>query len=229
MVNAEQDAAKKRAALAAVDELPESGVIGLGTGSTVRFAIEAIGELVRSGRRFEAVCTSAATRVLASASSIPLLADDGPWPIDVTIDGADEVDDALCLSKGGGGALTREKIVSVASKRTVIVCDAGKRVRRLGESRPVAIEVVPFGHGETMLHLTRFGQPQLRGARGGAPSTSDNGNFLVDLRIAPIDDPAALDRAIRSIPGVVETGLFIHRADVVFVAYDDRIERLERT
>jgi ribose 5-phosphate isomerase A len=230
VTEAEQDAAKKRAALAALAELPEAGVIGLGTGSTIRFAIEAIGELVRNGRKFEAVCTSAATRALASACAIPLLADDGPWPIEVTIDGADEVDDALCLSKGGGGALTREKIVSTASKRTVILCDASKLVRRLGETRPIAIEVVPFGHGETMLHLTRFGQPHLRSKVGGSsPAITDNGNFLIDLAIEPTDDPAALDCGLRFIPGVVETGLFIHRADIVFVAHADRVDRLVRS
>ncbi len=224
-----QDATKKRAALAALAELPEAGVIGLGTGSTVRFAIEAIGDLVRAGRRFEGVCTSQATRALASSLAIPLLSDDGPWPVDVTIDGADEVDASLCLSKGGGGALTREKIVSTASRRTVIVCDAGKIVRRIGQTRPVAIEVLPFGHGATMLLLTRFGQPHLRAAPGGgASATSDNGNLLVDLAVEPTDDPGALDIALRSIPGVVETGLFVHCADTVFVAYDDRVERLVR-
>jgi ribose 5-phosphate isomerase A len=222
--------AKKRAALAALAELPEHGVLGLGSGSTVRYAIEAIGDLVRAGRRFEGVCTSEATRALASALAIPLLPDDGPWPIDVTIDGADEVDDVLRLSKGGGGALTREKIVNASSKRNVIVCDASKRVRRLGQTRPIALEVVPFGRGATMLHLTRYGHPKLRLANTGGLFTTDNGNVIVDLTtdLGEEGDPGALEHALRSIPGVVETGFFIHRADVVFVAHADRVERLQR-
>jgi ribose 5-phosphate isomerase A len=219
--------AKKLAALAAIPELPEAGIVGLGTGSTARFAVDAIAQLVRGGRRLHGVCTSEATRAHASRAGIPLLPDDGPWTIDVTVDGADEVDDALGLSKGAGGALTREKIVSFASRRTVIVCDATKRVRRLGETRPIAVEILVFGHATTMLHLKQHGRPQLR-MQDGAPFSTDNGNFVVDLSVAPLDDPGAFDRALRSIPGVVETGLFIGRADVVLVGHADRVDRLTR-
>ena len=217
------DEAKKRAALAAVQEIPPDAIVGLGTGSTARYVIDAVGARVKSGVSLRAVPSSEATRALAAAAGVPLLSDDGPWPIDVTIDGADEVDPELQLSKGGGGALTREKIVSAAAKRTIIVCDATKLVPRIGQTRPIAIEVLRFGHGETMLHLTRFGHPNLR-----AGFVTDNGHVIVDLRIDPTDDPASLDVALRSIPGVVETGLFIDRADVVYVGHAHRVERLER-
>jgi ribose 5-phosphate isomerase A len=225
--DAAQENEKRLAALAAVQELPPAGVIGLGTGSTVRFFIDALADLVRNGHGYVGVCTSEATRSHASAVGIPLLADDGPWTIDVTVDGADEVDDALHLSKGAGGALAREKIVSFASRRNVIVCDSRKRVHRLGETRPIALEVLAFGHQTTIAHLAASGQPRLRSSGGQAVRT-DGGNLLVDLMIAPTDDPAGLDRALRSVPGVVETGLFVGRADVVLIAETGSVVRLTR-
>jgi ribose 5-phosphate isomerase A len=223
-----QDDEKKQAALAALAELPPAGVVGLGTGSTVRFFIDAVAGLVRQGRAFTGVCTSEATRAHAATLGIPLLPDAGPWTIDVTVDGADEFDDSLALSKGGGGALTREKIVSFASRRTVIVCDASKRVRRLGETRPIALEVLDFAHATTLGHLARFGTPVLR-TKGGAPARSDGGNLLVDLTIAPTSDPAALERELDAIPGVVETGIFVGRADLVLLAGPSGVERIPRS
>ena len=224
-----EDDQKRRAALAAIGELPASGIVGLGTGSTVRFFVDAVGELVRQGTKLTAVCTSEATRAQAAALGIPLLPDDGPWSIDVTVDGADEFDDQLVLSKGGGGALTREKIVSFASERTVIVCDASKRVHRLGETRPIALEILPFAHRTTLRHLARFGTPRLRVAKDGAPVQTDQHNLLVDLTIEPTADPAALDRALHAVPGLVETGIFVGRADLVLVAGSDGVERIPRT
>jgi ribose 5-phosphate isomerase A len=220
--------AKHQAALAALAELPPAGpgvVIGLGTGSTARLFIAALGERVASGQRYACVATSQASRAQAEALGIPVLSDDGPWDIAVTIDGADEVDDALDLIKGGGGAQTREKIVNFSSRRNVIIVDASKRSRRLGERWAVPVEVLAFAHGATRAHLARHGVPVLRMA-GDAPVRSDAGNLIVDVACGPIADPRALDLALRAIPGVVETGLFIGRADVVLVAGEAGVDRL---
>jgi ribose 5-phosphate isomerase A len=218
---------KRKAAVAALSELPEGGVIGIGTGSTARLFIAALGELVAAGRRYTCVPTSEASRSQARELGIPLLSDDGPWDIAVTVDGADEVDDALHLIKGGGGAHTREKIVNFSSRRNVIIVDASKLSRRLGERWPVPVEVLPFAHLATRSHLARLGNPVLR-IRDGLAVRSDAGNLIYDVACGPIGDPQALDTALRAIPGVVETGLFVGRADVVLVAHADRVERRAR-
>ena len=211
------DDAKHAAAKAALAELPESGTIGLGSGSTAKLFIDEVGALVKAGRKLVGVPTSEGSRAQAEALGIPLLGDDGPWEIDVTVDGADEVDDALNLIKGGGGAQTREKMVSYASKRNVIIVDHSKLSKRLGEKWPVPIEVLRFAHLQTRRLLADLGTPKLR-ERNGAPWITDAGNLLYDLTVVPIADPGALDRRIRGVPGVVETGLFIGRADLVLVA-----------
>jgi ribose 5-phosphate isomerase A len=219
--------AKRQAARAAVAELPETGTIGLGTGSTAKLFIEEVGLLVRGGRKYRGVPTSNASREQARGLGIDLFGDDGPWEIDVTIDGADEVDDALNLIKGGGAAHTREKIVNYASKRNVIIVDGSKRSFRLGEKWPVPLEVLPFAHLQTARLLGAFGKPVLRVTKG-APVRTDAGNFVYDLATGPIDDPAKLDRALHAVPGVVETGLFVGRADVVLVADGGGVTRLAR-
>ena len=221
------DDVKRAAAHAAIAELPPEGVIGLGTGSTARWFIAALGELVASGRRYTGVPTSDASRAQARALGIPLLGDDGPWDIAVNVDGADEVSDALDLIKGGGGAHTREKIVNFSARRNVIIVDASKRSRRLGERWAVPVEVLPFAHLATRAHLARHGAPTLRQA-GGAPFATDAGNWIYDVACGAIERPGALDAALRAIPGVVETGLFVGRADVVLVA-GAGVERLLAT
>jgi len=215
---------KRSAAHAALVELPEAGIIGLGTGSTVKFFVDALADVVRGGRNLVSVCTSAATRRHASELGIPLLDDAGPWGIDVTVDGADEGSDDRSLSKGAGGALTREKIVAFASKRLVIICDASKRVKRIGEKMPLALEVIEFGVRQTMARISAYGRPVLR-----EHARTDAGNLLVDLAIEPLSDPASLDRLdrdLRSIPGIVETGLFLGRSPTVYVAHEGRVERM---
>jgi ribose 5-phosphate isomerase A len=218
---------KRQAALAALAELPPDGVIGIGTGSTARLFIAALGELVAAGRRYTCVPTSEASRTQARELGIPLLPDDGPWDIAVTVDGADEVDDALDLIKGGGGAHTREKIVNFSSRKNVIIADASKRSRRLGEKWAVPVEVLPFAHLATRSHLARLGAPALR-IRDGAAFRTDAGNLIYDLACGPIADARALDAALHAIPGVVETGLFLGRADVVLIAGDTGVERRAR-
>lgn len=221
------DEMKRKAARAALAHLPETGVLGLGTGSTTRWFIEAVGELVAAGRRFSAVPTSKASRALAEQCGIPLLDDAGPWRIDVCVDGADEVSRDLSLIKGGGGAHTREKIVNHASRSNVIIVDDTKLVERLGENRHVPLEVLPFGLRTTLQALRSLGEPQVR-LVGSEPFLTDSGNYIVDLATGPLADPAKLDRALHALPGVVETGLFIGRADVVVVAGESGVSELRR-
>ena len=219
--------AKRLAARAALDYLPQQGVVGLGTGSTSRLFIEEVGALVKAGRALVGVPTSRASREQAEGLGIPLADDDGPWAVDVCVDGADEVDEHLNLIKGGGGALTREKIVNHAARRNIIIVDPSKLSRRLGERWAVPVEVMRFGHASTAEALRRLGEPVLRMA-GGAPFVTDAGGFIYDLRCGVIEDPAALERELDLIPGVAETGLFVGRASVVICAGPDGITRLSR-
>jgi ribose 5-phosphate isomerase A len=219
--------AKREAARAALRELPPSGIVGLGSGSTACLFVEELAREVREGLRIVAVPSSEATRALAARLAIPLLEDEGPWEIDVNVDGADEVSAQLDLIKGGGAAHAREKIVNYASKRNVVIVDASKMSTRLGEKHAVPIEVLPFAHGATRAHIARLGIPRLR-TRAGLPVRTDAGNLLYDLAVPPLDDPAALDAALHAIPGIVETGLFVARADVVLVAEGGAVRRLTR-
>ncbi len=218
--------AKRMAARAALDLLPEEGVIGLGSGSTAELFIEGVGELVKRGRRLRGVPTSEASRSQAERLGIELLDDSGPWVIDVCVDGADEVSEKLDLVKGGGGAHTREKIVNRSSRTNVIVVDDSKLSRHLGEKWPVPLEILSFGHHATASLLAEIGRVELR-MRRGAPWITDAGNYLYDLHAGLIDDPGALEVQLALIPGVVETGLFVGRASVVLVAGKDGVGRLE--
>jgi len=220
--------AKRAAARAALQELPAEGVVGLGSGSTACIFVEELARFLAGGRHITGVPTSETTRALAARLGIPLLDDVGPWTIDVSVDGADEVSAKLDLIKGGGGAHAREKIINHASRRNIIIVDGTKLSDRLGEKHTVPLEILPFGHGTTREHLAGYGVPTLR-MRDGKPARTDAGNLLCDLSVKPLDDPAALDHALRAIPGVVETGLFVGRADVVLVADEHGVRRLVRT
>lgn len=219
--------AKRLAAERASTHLPERGVVGLGSGSTAKLFIEAVGRLVAQGRELTGVPTSEESRALAESLRIPLLDDAGPWSIDVCVDGADEVSAELDLIKGGGGCQTREKIVNFSSRKNIVVVDASKISRQLGERWAVPVEVLPFGRQSTVAALSRFGTTSLR-LRGGAPWMTDAGNFIFDVRVGPMAEPKTIDQALRAIPGVVETGLFVGRADLVIVAGDDGITELTR-
>lgn len=219
--------AKRRAAHAALAYLPESGVIGLGTGSTAKLFIQAVGDLVRAGRNLQGVPTSEQSRAQAEAEGIPLLDDAGPWDIAVCVDGADEVSDALDLIKGGGGCQTREKIVNQASRLNLIIVDESKLSRSLGERWPVPVEVIPFGHAATARALAHFGEAVLR-LKDGQPWRTDSGNLLYDVRVGPIRSPEALDAQLVAIPGVVETGLFCGRADRVLVATPEGVREIPK-
>ncbi len=211
------DVAKKAVARAALDHVPLAGVVGLGTGSTAKHFIDGVAELVRSGRKLEAVPTSEQSRWQAQRLGIPLAPENGPWDIDVTVDGADEVSRTLDLIKGGGAAHTREKIVNYASRKNIIVVDESKLSEKLGEKWRVPIEVLAFAHLATARALTQLGDPLLRQKDGVAVRT-DGGNYIYDLGCGLIDEPAAFDQKIHRIPGVIETGLFCGRVDLVLVA-----------
>lgn len=222
-----QDEAKRRAARAALAHLPEAGMVGLGSGSTAAFFIRGVGELVKSGRDLTGVATSQESRALALGLGIRLADDAGPWAIHVTVDGADEVSDELDVIKGGGGCQTREKVVNYSSAKNIIVVDPSKLSRRLGERWPVPVEVLVFGHLATAEKLARHGTVKLR-TRAGEPWLTDAGNLIYDIQTGPIEAPKNLDDHLRSIPGVVETGLFVGRADLVIVADNDRIREISR-
>ncbi|HVW30197.1 MAG TPA: ribose-5-phosphate isomerase RpiA [Polyangiaceae bacterium] len=224
----DRDEAKRSAARAALSYLPEHGVVGLGTGSTATLFIDGVAELVRGGRKLVGVPTSDASRRQAERLGIPLLDDTGPWKIDVCVDGADEVSEHLDLIKGGGGAHTREKIVNRAAKKNVIVVDESKLSRKLGEKWKVPVEVLPFGRLATRERLEEIGATTER-LKDGAPWITDSGNYIYDLAAGVIEDPAALETRIGLVPGVVESGLFVRRADVVLVAGASGVRTLTRT
>ncbi|HEY3420035.1 MAG TPA: ribose-5-phosphate isomerase RpiA [Methanomassiliicoccales archaeon] len=218
---------KRRAAEKAVHFIEDGMTLGLGTGSTTFFAIEAIGKLVDDGYNLRGVPTSVASEEQALKCGIPLVSLDDVDRIDLTIDGADEVDDELNLIKGMGGALLREKMVAYASKQEIIIVDSGKLVKTLGTKSPLPIEVTRFGHGLTARNIRALGcVPELKG--GDKPFITDNGNYIYNCRFERIDDPVSLERKLKSIPGVVETGLFLGLATKAVVAYDDRTVVLEK-
>jgi len=223
--------AKREAARAAASLLPERGVVGLGSGSTAELFIDEVARLVQGGRDLRGVATSESSRRRAASQGIVLLPDTGPWQIDVCVDGADEVSAALDLIKGGGGCHSREKIVSHAAKLNVIVVDDSKLSTHLGEKWAVPVEVLPFGAQSTRVFLGRHGDVTQRltpPSSAAQPFITDSGNFIFDVRVGIIGDPSALDRALRSIPGVVETGLFLGRADLVVVAGAGGVRQLRR-
>ena len=221
-----RDDAKRLAARAALELLPDEGIVGLGSGSTAQLFIDGVGELVKAGRKLRGVPTSEASRAQAERLGIPLLGDAGPWAIDVCVDGADEVSASLDLIKGGGGCHTREKIVNASSKTNVIVIDDSKLSEHLGDKWPVPVEVLPFGHLATVAALSRFGRVELR-SRGGVPWMTDAGNFLYDVHAGILADPAETEMSLALLPGVVDSGLFVGRANLVLVAGDSGVRRLQ--
>jgi ribose 5-phosphate isomerase A len=224
----ELDAQKRAAAEAAVGLVQDGMVVGLGTGSTAAFALDALARRRREGVRFVGIPTSERTAARAAALGIPLTSFKEHHQIDLTIDGADEVEHGtLNLIKGRGGALLREKIVAAASRRLVIIVDAGKLVDRLGARAVVPVEVVAFGLEATQVSLEVLGASvQLRRLPTGEPFVSDSGNRILDCSFGAVADPARLEQRIRRVIGVVESGLFISRADPVFVADAAGVHRL---
>jgi ribose 5-phosphate isomerase A len=222
-------ALKRAAAVRAVDEVRDGMVVGLGTGSTADFGLAELSRRVAAGLRISGVPTSERTRRLAQQQGIPLLAPGDRPRIDLTIDGADQVErGSLDLIKGMGGALLGEKIVASASDRMIVIVDESKLVDRLCSATPLPVEIVSFGWRYTMEKLRRLGlRPTLRMADG-APFLSDAGNHIADCRTGDIADAAGLDAELRCLVGVVETGLFLGLASTVIVGRPAGIEVMQR-
>jgi ribose 5-phosphate isomerase A len=227
-----RDALKRQAAERAV-ELVEPGMkLGLGTGSTARFVVEAIAARRDRGELdgIVGVPTSEATRHLAGSLGIPLATLAEEFHLDLTLDGADEVDPALDLIKGLGGALLWEKIVATASDRVVIVVDETKLVDRLGEKSPLPVEVVPFGWRTLLDPLRAMGADfELREDEDGHPYITDGGHFILDCEFpGGLGEPGRIEARLRALPAVVETGLFLGIADLVVVGRPEGAQVRER-
>lgn len=228
---ADLDDLKRQAAVHAVDAIRSGTAVGLGTGSTAAHAVREIAARLADGRLRDVVGvpTSEATARIARECGVPLTDLSRHPDLDLTIDGADEVDPELDLIKGLGGALLREKLVAYASRSLLIAIDAGKRVQQLGTSAPVPVEVVRFGWTTTMSRLERLGaRAALRAAADGEPFVTDEGHYILDCRFGPIADKPGIARAIRGEPGVVEHGLFLGIAARVILASPAGIEELTR-
>jgi ribose 5-phosphate isomerase A len=225
MALSQRDELKRAAAYRAIEYVEDRMVVGLGTGSTAFFVVEGLGERVKQGLKITGIPTSERTATQARSLGIPLATFAEHQHIDLTIDGADEVErGSLNLIKGLGGALLREKIVAASSKRLVIVVDQEKLVDQLGDHTPVPVETVQFGWQATAARLAEFGaEPVLRHAHEDHPFITDGGNYTLDCRFGRIADAKALERQIISIVGVVDCGLFIGRASAVIVAAADGI------
>lgn len=215
------DRQKALAALKAMEFVQDGQILGLGTGSTVHHFLTALGQQVQQGLRVRGVPTSQVTAVYARQLGIPLLSNEEPWDIDVAVDGADQIDPHLNLIKGGGGALLREKIVAKAAQQFIVIVDQAKHVPRLGLSFPLPVEIVPFGWRTTQRHLENLGWQSPLRQKAGQPFLTDNGNYIMDLHIPEIADPAALELSLNQIPGVIECGLFVMMASLVITGTDD--------
>ena len=225
----DRDTDKKLAAEAAVAEVRDGMVVGLGTGTTAAHAIAAVGALVRErGFGITAVATSDATEHLATSLGIPCRSLREDPRVDLTIDGVDEIDARLFAIKGAGGAMLREKIVASAATRMVAIADGSKRVAKIGGAR-VPVEFLESAQAFVERELVGLGGlPELRVASDGARYRTDQGNLVLDCRFAAIDDAPALDRALSAIPGVFGHGLFLTQIDAAYIADAGIVTKMER-
>ncbi|MCG9129799.1 ribose-5-phosphate isomerase RpiA [Candidatus Poribacteria bacterium] len=224
-MNIEQQ--KKIAAEKATEEVKNGMILGLGTGSTVYYALLKLGEMIRDGLNIIGIPTSEGTEKIALEQNIPLSTLTTHPTIELTIDGADEVDAKLNLIKGGGAALVREKIIANASKRIVIVVDESKVSQVLGTTFSLPVEVIRFGWDATQREVNRIcGKSDLRGGIED-PLITDNGNYILDCHFEGIPEPDKIELQLNNIPGVVENGIFVDRADKVIIGTSNGIKYME--
>jgi ribose 5-phosphate isomerase A len=225
-----QNQQKKAAAEKAVDYIKPGTVVGLGTGSTVQFALEKIARLLEEKKLYNiiGISTSKATESAARKFNIPTAAFSEKPNIDLTIDGADEVDPQLNLIKGGGGALLREKIIAQASKELIIIIDEGKYSEQLGTNWAVPVEVIPFAAESEKIFLQSFGADVKFRMEEDLKFITDEGNWILDCNFGKIKDPAKLSFVLNSRAGIVEHGLFIGLAGKVIIAGENGIRELEK-
>jgi len=222
------DQEKEAAARASLQFVQDGQVVGLGTGSTAAHFITLLGRQVNHGLKIRGIPTSERSRQQAASLGIPLTTLDECQVIDVTVDGADEVDPQLRLIKGGGGALLREKIVASATKQLIIVADASKRVPMLGKF-PLPVEVIKFARALVAQKITALGADvQIRLQPDGQPFLTDENNYILDCRFGQISNADALARKLSEMPGIVEHGLFIGMASIVLVANGGDVVELRR-
>ena len=222
-----QNSEKKLAAEKAVEFVKDGMIVGIGTGSTVFYAIKKLGELVQNGLNISAVSTSDSTTKLAGAEGIRLITLDEAVRPDINIDGADEADRNFNGIKGGGGALLFEKIVALSSVKNIWIIDSSKNVEHLGKF-PLPVEVIPFGYKRVLNIFKEMKyNPELR-IKNNNSFLTDSGNFILDLHLEKIEDAGILDKEIKLITGVVETGLFINIADVIITGKNNSYEILRK-
>ena len=213
---------KQLSAEAACDYIKDGMIVGLGTGTTAEFAVRKIGKLVRNGLSIRGIPTSNRTKELAEAEGIPLIDFSESMFINLTIDGADEIDGNLNMIKGGGAALLQEKIVASVSKAEIIVVNRTKLVDQLG-AFPLPVEVIPFGWQVVFNQLESLhGNPDLR-LNKGQPQVTDQGNYIIDCHFRKIENPKLLEHQLNMVPGVVENGLFINLCTKMILADGEQL------
>ena len=222
---------KKLAAETALDHIETDQVIGIGSGSTIEYLIQFLKERIQTERlKIEAVPTSYQSQLLLIQNNIPTTSLLEYPELDVAIDGADEIDSSLNLIKGGGAALTQEKIVDSSAKKFIVIADESKKVKRLGEKMAIPLEILPLSLNTVIKNLTKY-TPNcvLRQAiKKMGPVITDNGNFILDIRIQNIQNPKKTELELNGIPGVVENGLFVEMTDIAYIGTQSGIEKITR-